>query len=136
MRHPYGPGDLMHYYVKRGGCPLLRSEAEYQDFQGRPWWDWGYKVLYPVFSEMLKMGFDALPERFQRCVKILVGGVAELEVVPGVENWDPNASRDSINKMLKRIGPDYVRMLKACYTGLRVSPCMIEVPAPASSHVV
>ena len=112
MRHPFGAGDLMHYYQKRGGCPQLRSEAEYQDFQGRPWWDWGYKVLFPVFCKMRELGFDTLPARFQRCVRILLGGFGELQPCPALENWDPNAGRHNINKMLCRIGADYVSMLR------------------------
>ena len=128
LRHPYGAGDLMHYYQKRSGCPMLRNEGEYQDFQSRPWWDWGINVLYPVYSIMEDLGFDKLPERFQRCVRILVGGFGELQVCPDVEPWDPNAGRDNINKMLKRIGADYVSMLRACFIGLKANPCPAQVP--------
>jgi hypothetical protein len=128
LRHPYGAGDLMHYYRKRSGCPRLRSEGERQDFSDRPWWDWGYHVLYPVVSEMEEMGFDTLPARFQRCVRILLGGFGDLQVLSDVENWDRRASLSNINKMLGRIGVDYVCMLRACFTGLRVSPCAVVPP--------
>ena len=130
LRHPFGAGDLMHYYQspKRQNCLQLRSEAEYQDFQGRPWWDWGYRVLFPVFCKMAPLGFDTLPARFQRCVRILLGGFGGLEVLSGMEPWDPNAGRHNINKMLCRIGADYVSMLRACFIGLKVSPCPVQAP--------
>mgnify|MGYP001239121315 FL=1 len=129
VRHPMGAGDLMHYYQKRSGCPMLRNEGEYQDFQNRPWWDWGYNVLYPVFCIMQELGFDKLPERFQRCVRILVGGFGELKPCSDIEPWDPNAGRANINKMLKRVGVDYVSMLRSSFIGLKASPCPAKIPA-------
>ncbi len=127
LRHPYGAGDLMHYYRKRTGPVCLRSEAEHQDFQHRPWWGWGLKVLMPVVQEMEEMGFDELPARFQRCVRILLGGYTELHV--GDLLWDPNEDRHNVNKMLKTLGPDYKGMLRACFIGLKVDPCPVTAPA-------
>ena len=127
LRHPYGAGDLMHYYQKRSGS-LLRTEAEHQDFQGRPWWDWGFKVLFPVYDQMLELGFDTLPVRFQRCVRILLGGFGQLNVLGDGPNWDPNESRENLNKMIKKMGTDYKCVLQACFTGLKVSPCPVRIP--------
>ena len=126
-RHPYGAGDLMHYYQKRGSCPLLRSEAEYQDWQERPWWRWGSTVLMSVY-EAMHPEFEQLPERFQKCVRLLLGGFGELEVYTGVY-WDNCETRPNVNKMMKRVGCDYVSMLKACFTGLRAAECPVEVPS-------
>ena len=127
LRHPYGAGDLMHYYQKRKKV-FLRSQADYQDFQGRPWWGWALKVLMPVYEEMEEMGWDDLPERFRRCFCILLGGYTELKVLADGPLWDPNAGFDEVNRMLKRIGPEYVGMLRACFIGLKVSPCQVQVP--------
>ena len=125
LRHPYGPGDLMHYFQKRSSM-LLRNEAEAQDFHGRPWWEWAYCVLFPVYTCMLELGFEELPCNFKRGIRLLLGGMGDLQV--GGTAWDMHESREAINKMFKKIGPELLLMLKACYRGLRVSPCPVQVP--------
>ena len=119
IRFSYGPRDLMGYAERRGALQLLRTSAEYDDFQKRPWWDWSYAALMPVFQKMQHMGFAGLPERFRRCIMLMLGGYAECEVYTDLY-WDINESRENINRMIKRVGSDLQLMLKACYTGLRV----------------
>ena len=129
LRHPYGAGDLMHLYKKRT-CVLLRSEAEYQDWQGRPWWRWGQVVLHPVYEAMNLPGpgtFNTFPERFQRGVRLLLSGFGMLEVYTDLY-WDNYETRANVNKMLKRVGPEYMSMLTACFNGLKAAACPAEIP--------
>jgi hypothetical protein len=117
-RHPYGAGDLMHYYASRKVLtPFLRTEAEYQDWRDRPWHEWGYYVLYPVVEAM--EGFDDLPERFQRLCKLLMGGFGGLKVASGLPDWDVQCGRDICNKQLRHVVVDYRLALRACYHGLK-----------------
>ena len=111
VRFSYGPRDLMGFAERRGTLQVLRTSAEHDDFQKRPWWDWSYAVLMPVYQEMERMGFAELPERFRRCTKLMLGGFA---------GWDVNESRENINRMLKRVDSDLQLMLRACYVGLRI----------------
>ena len=129
IRYSYGPRDLMGFAERRGTLQVLRTDAEYDDFQKRPFWDWSYAVLMPVFQEMQRLGFAELPDRFKKCVKLMLGGFADFEVYTGLI-WDVNESRDNINKMLKRIGVDLQLMLRACYCGLRMkgSVCPVQPP--------
>ena len=119
VRFSYGPRDLMGFAERRGTLQVLRTSAEHDDFQKRPWWDWSYAVLMPVFQEMERMGFAELPERFRRCTKLMMGGFAGWEVYTDLY-WDVNESRENINRMLKRVGSDLQLMLRACYVGLRI----------------
>jgi hypothetical protein len=126
-RCAYGPRDLMHFSERHNSMPPLRNPAEHDDFRGRPWWDWGYSVLFAVYDAMLEQG--NLPERFQNCLALLIGGFASYEVLPGV-CWDFNESRENLNKMLRRVGTDLQCMLRAVYTGLRVKNSESPVPVP------
>ena len=129
VRFSYGPRDLMGFAERRGSLQILRNDGEKDDFAQRPWWDWSYAVLFPVFQEMQRLGFDELPERFQKCVKLMLGGFAGWEVYTDVY-WDVNESRENINRMLRRVGTDLQLMLKACYTGLRVKGPTSPVQPP------
>jgi hypothetical protein len=118
-RHKIGTGDLMHYYRKRIKLvPFLRSCEEECDFRNRPWWDWGVNVLRPVVSEMKEHEeWDDFSDQFKLKVQLLVGGTAEMKV--GECNWDFCAGMDQVNKMVRRVGPAFIGVLKACITGLR-----------------
>ena len=129
-RFSYGPRDLMGYVERKNAVQILRSDAEHDDFTRRPWWDWTYSVFRPVVAEMEELGFDGLPERFRRCCKIMMGGFGGYEVYTGTD-WDFNASREDINKMLKRMGTDLQLMLRAAYVGLRVKGRASPVQIPA-----
>jgi hypothetical protein len=129
-RCAYGPRDLMQFSERRNAMPPFRNPAEYDDFRGRPWWDWGYSVLFPVYDAMLDQGLDKYPERFQNCLALLVGGFASYEVLPGI-CWDFNESRENLNKMLRRVGVDLQCMLRAVHKGLRVKGSESPVPVPA-----
>ena len=129
VRFSYGPRDLMGFTERRGALQILRNEAEHDDFQKRPWWDWSYAVFLPVYQEMQSLGFDELPERFKKCMQLMVGGFAGYEVYTDLV-WDTNESRENINKMLKRTGVDIQLMLRACYTGLRVRGLVAPVQPP------
>ena len=132
-RFSYGPRDLMGYACRKNEVQLLRNAAEHDDFGKRPWWDWCYAVLSPVVQEMQEMGFEELPERFQRLVKIMVGGWGGHEVYTGL-TWDFQESRENINKMFRRMGTDLQLILKACYIGLRVRGTASPVPLPAEQQ--
>ena len=131
MRFSYGPRDLMGFAERRGTLQVLRNAAELDDFQKRPWWDWSYAVLSPVVQLMQEDAhFEELPERFQRLLKIMVGGWGGHEVYTGL-SWDFQESRENINKMFRRIGTDLQLILKACFVGLRVRGTTSPVPLPA-----
>ena len=118
VRHNYGPFDLMGYNKKQR--MVLRNEGEYIDFRDRPWWNWAFHVLYPVFREMEESdSFEDLGERFVKSLRILLGGYGEYEVYTQLF-WDPNDERTNVNRMLKRVGPDLRRMWSACCDGLRM----------------
>ena len=118
VRHNYGPFDLMGYNKKQR--MVLRNEGEYIDFRDRPWWNWAFHVLNPVFQEMEESdSFEDLPERFVKSLRILLGGYGEYEVYTQLF-WDPNDERVNVNRMLKRVGPDLRRMWSACCDGLRL----------------
>ena len=129
IRYSYGPRDLMGFAERRGTLQLLSNAAEHDDFMKRPWWDWSYAVLFPVFQEMEGMGFADLPERFRKCVKLMLGGFSEYEVYTGLR-WDVNETRENLNRMLRRVGTDLQLMLRACYTGLRVKGLASPVALP------
>ena len=126
-----GPRDLMGYSDRRDAVQLLRNDAELVDFQNRPWFNmgWNYAVLYPVFNHMLEIGFDELPERFRRCIRLAMGSFGEWEVCSGL-CWDPNESRENVNRMLKKVGTDLQVMMRAVYAGLRVVGRESPVPLP------
>lgn len=120
VRFSYGSYDLMQFKRHKRTLQLLRDDAQHDDFQKRPWWDWAYAVLLPIFEAMEEMpGFADLPCRFIRCVRLILGGFGMYEVYTDLY-WDPNESRENVNRMLKRIGVDLRLMLQACWVGLRV----------------
>ncbi len=118
-RHKIGSGDLMHYYRKRIKLvPFLRSPDEECDFRNRPWWEWGVNVLRPVVSEMKEHEeWDDFSDQFKLKVQLLIGGTAEMKI--GNCDWDFCAGMDNVNNMVKRVGPAFISVLKACITGLR-----------------
>jgi len=127
-RVSYGPKDLMGFSERRGRVQILRNDNEHDDFRKRPWWDWSYAVLVPVFEHMKELGFEALPERFRRCIRLLVGSFGEYEVLPDL-CWDPYETRPNVNLMLKKVGSDLQRMLRAVFQGLRmIGPKEVEIP--------
>jgi hypothetical protein len=129
-RYAYGPRDLMGYVERRNALQILRSDAEHDDFIKRPFWDWStHAVFAPVFHAMQGAEFEELPERFRRCCKIMVGGTGLHEVYTDL-HWDFHETKESINKMLKRMGTDLQCMLKACYKGLRVKGTSSPVLVP------
>ena len=121
-RHPLGPGDLMHFYRKRiKMVPFLRNEAERQDFQIRPWWNWGAYVLMPVVREMQESDlWETFSERFTTTVLLLGGGPACLEAPSGT-SWDFNNELQDVNKTMRHFAPMWGRALSACVQGLRCS---------------
>lgn len=98
--------------------PLNLTEPQAQDFSSRPWWDWGYSLLTPVWRCMREMpNFKELPPRFSTGVRVLLGSFSDLEH-NGI-TWDHHESRKNINALLRRFGPDLLRMWGACVVGLR-----------------
>ena len=136
-RFAYGPRDLMHYSETKSFMPPLKTESDYQDFTGRPLWDWVYAVLVPVHNAMEASGFDEAPERFRRCWRLLMGGYGSYEVYTEM-CWDYLETRENINRMLKRVGTDLQLMLRAVHKGLRVkdSQSPVRVPPEPSRQVV
>ena len=128
LRSPWAPSDLLGYPLRKK-VQILRNDAELDDFQRRPWWEWAYYVFMPVFELMEDMpGFDKLPVRFVRCMKLILGPYSEFELYRNVY-WDPNETIQKVNRMLKRVGQDFNCMLKACWTGLRArGPCPVHCP--------
>ena len=123
-RQSLGRSDMMGLNLKQR--ILLRHEGDAQDFSMRPWWDWAFNVLYPVYSEMEDTpGFSELPPRFLKCVRLVLGGFGEHEVYTGL-SWDQSETMLNINKMLKRVGPDLVLMWKACCRGLQMKSSPAE----------
>ena len=115
-RYNFGRSDLMGLNLKQR--ILLRHEGDAQDFCMRPWWDWAYNVLLPVYSDMEELpNFHKLPPRFLKCVRLVLGGYGGHEVYTGIF-WDQHETMLNINKMLKRVGPDLHIMWKACCRGL------------------
>ena len=114
VRHPYGAFDLMGYNKKQKH--RLKDDAELDDFSKRPWWRWAYLVLLPVWEELRTE--DAVPVRFAKCVRVVLGGYGEYEVYDGAF-WDANEERKDVNRMLVRVGGDLWRMWQACIRGLR-----------------
>ena len=130
IRVGYGPSDLMGYNQKQR--LTLRNDADHDDFQNRPWWRWGYLVLFPIWEKLLDVYANEgreLPTRFDRCMRILLGDYGELEVYTGLY-WGPSEARDHINRMLRRVGTDLRLMWCACLRGLR-SKTAIPVPPAA-----
>jgi len=129
LRHSYGPLDLMGYCRRRDKVQILRNDAEHDDFTKRPWWDWGYAVFIPTFQAMQETAsFSELPERFLRCLRLIMSGYGQEEVYTDLY-WDPNESMPNLNKMIRRIGTDLHLMMRACWAGLRVrGTCPVEVP--------
>ena len=120
----------MGYVERRNALQILRNDAEHDDFIKRPFWDWStHAVFAPVFHAMQGAEFEELPERFRRCCKIMVGGTGLHEVYTDL-HWDFHETKESINKMLKRMGTDLQCMLKACYKGLRVKGTSSPVLVP------
>ena len=128
-----GALDLMGYTERRNAVQLLRNDGEYVDFKNRPWFGmgWNYAVLFPVLEQMQEAGFDDLPERFRRGISLATGSFGEWEVLPGL-CWDPNESRENLNRMLKKVGTDLQMMMRAVYAGLRVVGRESPVPLPRS----
>ena len=125
MRMGYGAFDLLGFHKKQR--QKLRNEAERDDFSKRPWWDWGYLVLLPVWLEMRN---HKLPKRFSRCVQILLGDFGGYEVFEDVQ-WGPSEDLHLVNRMLARVGTDLWRMWRACIRGLRTRE---PVPLPQRSE--
>ena len=128
-RFANGPRDLLHF-TERKSTILLQSPAEHDDFRGRPFWDWAFAVMYPVYAEMCELGFDAAPEDFRRHVQLLLGGFGELQVYTDVY-WDFQETRANINKCLQRVGSDFQRILRAVHTGLRIKGLESPVRVPS-----
>ena len=129
IRVGYGPSDLMGYNQKQR--LTLRNDADHDDFQNRPWWRWGYLVLFPIWEKLLDVYANEgreLPTRFDRCMRILLGDYGELEVYTGLY-WGPSEARDHINRMLRRVGTDLRLVWRACLRGLR-SQTAIPLPGP------
>ena len=129
VRHGYGPSDLMGYNKKQR--LTLRNDADHDDFQNRPWWRWGYLVLFPIWEKLLDVYANEgreLPTRFDRCMRILLGDYGELEVYTGLY-WGPSEAREHINRMLRRVGTDLRLVWRACLRGLR-SQTAIPLPGP------
>ena len=134
IRCNYGAFDLMGLNVKQK--INLRNEGHQIDFRDRPWWNWAYKVLFPVYQAMEELpGFGQLPEYFLKGIRLILGGCGELEVYTDL-HWDQNETRYNINRMLKRVGIDLHRMWSACCKGLRLkSPPQIPSPHTAEAAV-
>ena len=117
-RHNYGPFDLMGLNNKQKD--LMQNDGHLTDFRDRKWWNWAYNILYPVYTAMEELpGFDDLPERFLKGVRLVLGGCGEHEVYTELY-WDQNETRANINRMLKRVGLDVRLMWNACCSGLRL----------------
>ena len=80
-----------------------------------------------LFRVTQHMDMDKAPERFQRCIYLLIGSLEQLEVLPELY-WDFNESMDNLNRMLRRVGLDFNSMLKAVFTGLRARENPVAVP--------
>ena len=77
-------------------------------------------VLRPVVGAMKEHEeWDDFSDQFKLKVQLLIGGTAEMKI--GNCDWDFCAGMDNVNKMVKRIGPAFISVLKACITGLRSS---------------
>ena len=126
VRCPYGAFDLMGYNKKQK--QLLRHQADYDDFGSRPWWDWCYIVLFPVWERMVGEGRQRFPKRFERCVRVLLGDYGECKVSDGLY-WGQSESMQNINRMLRTVGTDLWLMWKGCLRGLRSQS---EIPLPKS----
>ena len=129
-RYKTGLGDMMHYYRKRVKLvPFLRTDEEEADFRVRPWWDWGSSTLRPVVFEMRDHEeWDTFDDNFKTLVSLLCGGVAEVRIADC--DWDFCAGRREINLMMKKIGPQFIRVLEACISGLRAT----KAPPVPPSH--
>ena len=102
---------------------VMQNDAHLADFRNRPWWSWAYNILLPVYTEMEELpGFAELPERFLKCIRLVLGSYGEHEVYTELY-WDQNESRESVNRMLKKVGLDMRLMWKACCEGLRTKSC-------------
>ena len=120
-RHNYGPFDLMGLNNKNKD--LMQNDGHLTDFRNRPWWNWAYNVLFPVYTAMEDLpGFGDLPERFLKGVRLVLGGYGGHEVYTEIY-WDPNETRANLNRMLKRVGLDVRLMWRACGSGLRMKTC-------------
>lgn len=123
-RTALGALDLLNYSERKNLARPFRNKGEHDDFQKRPWWDWSHNVLFRVTQHM---DMDKAPERFQRCIYLLIGSLEQLEVLPELY-WDFNESMDNLNRMLRRVGLDFNSMLKAVFTGLRARENPVAVP--------
>ena len=128
-RYACGSNDLLGFVERRLAVKPLDNDAEHDDFTKRRWWSWSSSVFSRVISRMKEMGFDTLPERFRRCCLLMLGGPGCYEVYTD-QNWDFEESQKNINHMLKRVGVDLQRMLRAAFTGLRVRGSSSPVPLP------
>ena len=117
-RHPYTPRDLLG--VTQRAQVRLRSEAELDDFQSRLWWHWAYLVLLPVWNIMEENAaeFAKVHPKFRRGLQILLSGYGCLEI--DGEPWDTQHDLKTVNRMLKKIGPDLHLCIHACLQGLRL----------------
>ena len=117
LRCNYGAFALMGYNAKQS--IFIKNDGQLVDFCNRPWWNWAYNVLYPVYTTMQELpGFGNLPERFTRCVRLILGGYGGHEVYTGLY-FDPFADLPDLNRMLRRVGPELTSMWTACIMGLR-----------------
>ena len=122
FRHNYSRFDMMGYNLKQR--LEIRHQGDLQDFSNRPWWNWAYNVLYPVYTAMVELpGFRELPPRFLMCLRLLLGGLGEHEVYTELY-WDQNETLVNLNRMLKRVGLDLHIMWRSCCAGLlmKLSP--------------
>ena len=118
-RFAYGPRDLLGFCEKNNCVGKLRNDAEHDDFTKRAWWDWNFSVLSRVYFQMEELGLKQLPERFKRCVQIIIGCYGNYQFSEDLV-WNFYAGRNDLNKMLFRCGVDLQRMLRAIFVGLRV----------------
>jgi hypothetical protein len=118
VRNPYSEFDLMGLIKHR---ILLRNKADRCDFAQRPWWDWCYYIINPIYELMLEMpGFDKVNPRFAKGLCLLQGGLCSTPVEVYTElYWDRNETLNNLNRMLKQVGPLLHTCWRACVNGLR-----------------
>ena len=136
VRRAWGPRDLMHFSEPANAVGLFRNPDQFDDFQKRPWWDWSYAVLSPVYDWMQDHGLQEVAggTRFLRCLQLLLGAQrGEYEVFDGLF-WDVRETQENVNRMLRKVGVDLQCMLRAVYTGLRVKGFESPVQVPPFSR--
>ena len=98
---------------------LTFTKVHQEQFAEALWWRWGYGVLYQVLNAMEEMdGYEALPERFLRPLRLMCGGFGQVEVKQGLI-FDQNLkSLDELSKAYRLAKPDLDRGWGACMRGL------------------